>query len=137
MVCTGRANGSLEEKPVTITGAGTSGDKPSIHLIEKKTTFCRICEAFCGLVATVEDGKLVNLEPDPDNPYSRGFACVKGVAGHHFQNDPERVTTPLRRVGGPGEFEPVTWDEALDDIAARLVALRERHGPKSVALEMG
>lgn len=80
--------------------------------IQKKTTFCRICEAFCGMVATVENGKLIGLEPDPDNPYSRGFACVKGVAGHHFQNDPERVTTPLRRVGEPGNFEPVTWDQA-------------------------
>ncbi|MEO3781773.1 molybdopterin-dependent oxidoreductase [Actinocorallia sp. B10E7] len=82
-------------------------------------TYCRICEPLCGLVATVRDDRLVQLRPDPDNPLSRGFACPKGIAMAEVQNDPERVLHPLRRTPD-GEFERVSWDEALDGIAARL-----------------
>ena len=46
----------------------------------EKVTFCRICEPLCGMVATVEDGKLVSLRADKDNPHSKGFCCAKGVA---------------------------------------------------------
>lgn len=100
-------------------------------------TFCRICEAFCGLVATVRDGQVVKLEPDRDNPHSQGHACVKGVAFHQTTHDPDRILTPLRRVGGPGDFAPVSWDEALDDIAARLRAILDRDGPEAIAFYIG
>ena len=87
-------------------------------MTEHKTTFCRICEPLCGMIATVEDGRLTALRPDKDHPLSSGFACQKGIAFTEVQNDPDRVTTPLRRT--PTGFEPVSWDEALADIAARL-----------------
>ena len=72
---------------------------------ESKTTFCRICEPLCGMIATVEDGRLTALRPDKDHPLSSGFACQKGIAFTEVQNDPDRVTTPLRRT--PTGFEPV------------------------------
>jgi len=78
------------------------------------------------MVATVEDGQVTKLRPDPDHPLSKGYACPKGIAMLDVQNDPDRVTHPLRRVGGPGEFERVTWQEALTDIAARLRAIEGR-----------
>ncbi|MDN2495201.1 formate dehydrogenase [Nocardia nova] len=87
--------------------------------IEKHVTYCRICEPLCGLIATVEDGRLRSLRPDPDHPLSRGQACPKGIAFTDIQNDPDRVLHPLRR-NAAGGFERVGWDEALDDIAARL-----------------
>ncbi len=65
--------------------------------IEHKTTFCRICEPLCGMVATVEDGRLTALRPDKDHPLSAGFACQKGIAFTEVQNDPDRVTTPPLR----------------------------------------
>lgn len=99
-------------------------------------TFCRICTAVCGLVATVEDGKVVHARPDPDNPSSQGQACVKGIAYHGVTHDPDRVTRPMKRVG-PGRFEPVSWDEALDDIASRLSAILAEHGPDAVASYQG
>lgn len=99
-------------------------------------TFCRICTAVCGLVATVEDGKVVRARPDPDNPSSQGHACVKGIAYHGVTHDPDRVTRPMKRVA-PGRFEPVSWDEALDDIAARLSAIIAEHGPDAVASYQG
>ncbi|RZM15305.1 MAG: formate dehydrogenase, partial [Sphingomonas sp.] len=100
-------------------------------------TFCRLCEAFCGLVATVRDGRVVAVKPDCDNPHSRGHVCVKGMAIAEVTYDPDRVTTPLRRTGPPGEFAPVSWDEALDDIAARLTAIRTRHGGEAIASYLG
>lgn len=56
---------------------------------EGRVTYCRICEPLCGLVATVEDGRLVRLRPDDDHPLSRGFACPKGIAMTDIQNDPD------------------------------------------------
>ncbi|PAL22039.1 molybdopterin-dependent oxidoreductase [Sphingopyxis sp. GW247-27LB] len=99
-------------------------------------TFCRICTAVCGLVATVEDGKVVRARPDPDNPSSQGHACVKGISYHAVTHDPDRVTRPMKRVA-PGRFEPVGWDEALNDIARRLSAIIAEHGPDAVASYQG
>jgi anaerobic selenocysteine-containing dehydrogenase len=105
--------------------------------VTERVTFCRICEPLCGMVATVEDGRLVQLRPDPDHPLSRGYACPKGIAMEGVQNDPDRVVYPLRRTGAPGEFERVTWEEALSDIAARLRALLDTRGPDSLGWYMG
>jgi formate dehydrogenase len=104
--------------------------------IEERVTFCRICEPLCGLVATVEDGELVQLRPDDDHPLSRGFACPKGIAMAGVQNDPDRVTHPLRR-GPYGEFERVSWNEALDDIGLRLRAILDRNSSNSVGWYVG
>jgi len=103
----------------------------------KHVTFCRICEAICGVVATVQDGRVVSIAPDKQNPQSQGHVCVKGVQFHEVANDPERVVTPLKRVGGPGEFAPVSWDEALDDIAKRLKAVLDVGGGEAVAFYIG
>ena len=87
------------------------------------------------MIATVEDGKLVALRPDKEHPLSAGFACQKGIAFTEVQNDPDRVTTPLRRT--PTGFEPVTWEEALSDIATRLTGLLRTHGSGAVGWYMG
>jgi anaerobic selenocysteine-containing dehydrogenase len=65
--------------------------------IENKPTFCRICEPLCGMIATVEDGRLVALRPDKDHPLSSGFACQKGIAFTEVHNDP---TASLSRCAG-------------------------------------
>ena len=87
------------------------------------------------MIATVEDGKLVALRPDKDHPLSSGFACQKGIAFTEVHNDPDRVTTPLRR--GPNGFEPVSWDDALSDIAGRLSVILRRDGSGAVGWYMG
>ena len=104
--------------------------------VEHRSTFCRICEPLCGMVATVEDGRLVALRPDKDHPLSAGFACQKGIAFTEVVNDPDRVTTPLRRVAD-GRFEPVSWDEAMTDIANRLAVIHRRHGPGGIGWYFG
>ena len=104
--------------------------------MEHRVTYCRICEPMCGLIAAVENERLVSLRPDPDHPLSQGRACPKGIAFTDIQNDPDRVLTPLRRRPD-GEFEEVSWDDALDDIAARLSVILARHGGGSMGQYIG
>lgn len=100
-------------------------------------TYCRICEALCGMVATVRDGRIVKIRPDRDNPHSKGHICVKGPALADVAYDPDRVTQPLKRTGEPGTFSPVSWEEALEDIASKLSASIDQHGPESFAMNTG
>ncbi len=87
------------------------------------------------MIATVKDGRLVALRPDKEHPLSAGFACQKGIAFVEVQNDPDRVTTPLRRT--PTGFVPTTWDAALSDIAARMKTILRTHGSGAVGWYMG
>ena len=104
--------------------------------IEHRTTYCRICESLCGMVAEVQDDRLVSLRADKDHPLSAGFACQKGIAFTEVVNDPDRVTTPLRRRAD-GAFEEVTWDNALADIVKRLSEIHRRHGSGAVGWYFG
>jgi anaerobic selenocysteine-containing dehydrogenase len=104
--------------------------------VEEKVTYCRICEPLCGIVATIEDGRVTKLRPDSEHPLSRGFACPKGIAMAEVQNDPDRVLHPLRRRGD-GSFERVSWEGALDEIGERLGRIRDQHGGDSIGWYMG
>ena len=104
--------------------------------VERKRTFCRVCEPACGMVATVEDGRLTKLEADRDHPVSKGFVCNKGIYGADLHNDPDRLRHPLRRTAD-GEFEAVSWDTALTEIAARLTAIKAEHGDSALASYAG
>lgn len=93
------------------------------------------CPDTCAWIVTTENGKAVALEGDPEHPYTRGTLCEKMDA---FLTDvvynPERVLHPLRRVGarGEGRFERVSWDAALDDVAARLQRVIAEHGAEAI-----
>jgi anaerobic selenocysteine-containing dehydrogenase len=98
-------------------------------------TFCALCVARCGAKATITDGAFVALNPDPSHPTGQAL-CVKGKAGPELVNHPERLLHPLRRTRPKGAADPgwqrITWDEALDMVSARLLALAGEHGPESV-----
>lgn len=87
-------------------------------------TTCFNCESACGLLAYVdtEDLSIRKFEGNPAHPGSRGRNCAKGPATINQINDPERLMFPLRRAGerGAGQWEQVSWDVALDDIAGRI-----------------
>lgn len=99
-----------------------------------RTTCPLDCPDACSLLVTVEDGQMTKLEGNPDHPITKGFACVKMYPYPERQNHPERLTHPLKRVGakGEGRFERVTWEEALDDIAAKLGHIVDQHGGEAV-----
>jgi len=97
---------------------------------------CWECSTLCGALLTVEGGRVTHVAPNPAHPASRGAFCVKGIRGlPGITYDPNRITTPLRRAGkrGSGQWTPVSWDEALDDMADRLAAVRAAHGPLAIA----
>src|SRR5689334_14825996 len=104
--------------------------------IEHVRTFCRICEPECGLVADVADGQLINVRPDREHPISRGYACHKGISALDLHRDPDRLSTPLRRTAD-GSWDVADWDTAVDDIARRLRAIIDAHGPQAVASYRG
>jgi len=89
------------------------------------------CPDMCSLIASVEDGKIVRVQGDPNHPYTAGFACGKVNRDADLVNSPERIATPLKRTGpkGSGQFKPITWDEALDEIAAKWKAIIAESGP--------
>ncbi|MBC7938655.1 MAG: molybdopterin-dependent oxidoreductase, partial [Chitinophagaceae bacterium] len=91
------------------------------------------CPDTCALHITVQDGRAVRVQGDPDHPPTQGVLCTKVSRYTERSYDPSRVLTPLRRVGrkGEGRFEPVGWDEALRDIAARLKSLAA-NDPQSI-----
>ncbi|GAA4408508.1 molybdopterin-containing oxidoreductase family protein [Quisquiliibacterium transsilvanicum] len=86
------------------------------------------CPDTCALHVTVRDGRAIRVAGDPDHPTTRGVLCTKVSRYTERTYHPDRVLTPLRRIGpkGSGRFEPVGWDEALDAIAARLQAIAAR-----------
>jgi anaerobic selenocysteine-containing dehydrogenase len=102
--------------------------------------FCALCTAHCATIATVTDGKVVRLESDPDHP-NGGVFCLKGKAAPELVYHPDRLNYPLKRTRPKGDADPgwqrVSWDEALDDIAARLSDIRDRFGARAVALAKG
>lgn len=108
---------------------------PATATVEKKI-YCGICEASCGLVATVQGDEILKLRGDPDHPQSEGFICPKGANFASIRNDPDRVLHPLQRQTD-GSFKPVNWDTALDDIGARLRGLVKAHGTESVGVYLG
>ncbi len=102
----------------------------------EKRTFCRVCEPACGLIATVENEELVALRADREHPISQGFVCNKGIYGLDIHNDPDRLRAPLKRVG-PGEFQEISWDQALEEISQRLTAIKTRWGDSALASYSG
>lgn len=100
---------------------------------------CRGCHGGCVHILTVKDGKVVSVRPDPEAPLNQGHACEKGMTIIEQMYHPDRLLHPLRRVGprGSGQWERITWDEALDEIAGKLSALREEHGPECISAITG
>lgn len=98
---------------------------------ELRRTLCnRDCPDACGIVATVEDGRVVKLQGDPAHPVTDGFLCYRT---NHFlgtQYSPERLTQPLVREGDG--FRPISWEAALDLCAERLVRIRRESGPAAI-----
>jgi anaerobic selenocysteine-containing dehydrogenase len=100
-------------------------------------TYCRMCDPQCGLIATVKDGRVVKIEGDNTHVLSSGHLCPKSVAAADVMYDPDRILKPLKRIGGPGEFVTVTWDDAMTDITRRLIQVRSSFGSTSFATFLG
>ncbi|WP_176952982.1 molybdopterin-containing oxidoreductase family protein [Belnapia rosea] len=94
---------------------------------------CWECGTLCGALLTLdESGRVARIAPNPAHPTSKGAFCVKGIRGlQDWTDHPDRLLHPLRRVGerGSGQWQRVSWDAALDELADGLAAVRSKHGP--------
>lgn len=92
------------------------------------------CPDTCSMLVNVEDGKVTGVRGNPDHPYTRGRLCVKVNNYDEKVNSPDRLLTPMRRIGpkGTAQFEPITWDEALDEIHQRWSGIIAEHGPQAI-----
>ena len=97
---------------------------------------CALCEAGCGLRYEVEGHNIRSVRPDPEDVYSAGYVCPKGIANAELHADPDRLRTPMRRTVS-GDFEAIGWEEAFDLAAGGLARVRERAGADAVAVYFG
>ncbi|MAL95130.1 MAG: nitrate reductase [Haliea sp.] len=96
------------------------------------TSFCRLCMGHCGVKVSRDDaGRITAVEPDREDPFTLGYACFKGMQAAEAHNSPERILRPLKRLPD-GSFEPIGIEQALDEIAERLDAIRQRKGPVAI-----
>jgi formate dehydrogenase len=114
-------------------GVDRNSDRP----VRQLQTFCRLCEAQCGLLASVQGNHIVKIEPNPAHVLSQGHVCIKASAAAEIIDDPDRIRAPMRRTGSAGEFEETSWEQALADIGERLTSLRKRRGNNSLATFIG
>lgn len=95
---------------------------------------CRLCMGRCGIRATVRGDRVVRVEGDPE-ARSQSFICLHGMALREIIHSSARVRRPLKRVGD--SFEEISWPQALDEIASRLMAVQEEYGPQALAVQSG
>ena len=109
--------------------------------IKIRHTICAICNPFshCAIDAYVKDGIVIKVEGNKSHPHNAGTLCSKGAASREYIYNKDRIRTPLRRKGerGSDEFEPISWEEALDVIGDRLNNIKAESGPEAVAFFVG
>ncbi len=104
-------------------------------MVKKIRTACRSCHGGCGVIAQVEDGRLVKIEGDPESPISHGTLCSKGLAMTQLVYHPDRILHPLKK--GQAGWERISWDEALETIARKFNQVSADHGPESIVIGQG
>jgi len=104
-----------------------------------KTHCARMDHGGCGLLVGVEDGQIVQIKGDPEGYLNHGYTCFKGRASAERLNHPDRLKHPLKRAGkrGEGKWQQISWEEALDETAAQLLAIKEKYGAKAVGFGVG
>ncbi len=108
--------------------AGRSVSRTTGRLRRAVPSTCLQCTARCGIIGFLEDDILVKIEGNPLDPNSRGKICAKGLAGLNLLYHPERLLYPVKRAGerGEGKWRRISWEEAIKEIAGRLVTLKKK-----------
>jgi anaerobic selenocysteine-containing dehydrogenase len=103
---------------------------------ETRPSFCRFCFNACAMLVDLEDGRPVAVRGDKSNPIYQGYFCVKGQQLIEAQRHPERLLHSQKR-SADGRYAPIASARAFDEIAQKLAQIRERHGPRAIALYSG
>lgn len=99
------------------------------------STFCRICEALCGLQVTVENNRVTQVHPDKEHVATGGFSCPKGLKQSRMYDSPDRLRYPSKRVGST--WSRISWEQALEEIGAKVKQLHGERGADSIAMYVG
>jgi anaerobic selenocysteine-containing dehydrogenase len=101
---------------------------------EVKST-CGICFNNCGVLIRMENGRAVGIKADPDSPVNKGVLCKKGLASLEYLCSPHRLKYPLKRTGekGEGKWTPISWDDALSEVADAMIRAKRKYGVETVA----
>ena len=103
--------------------------------VQSYKTVCMLCFQVCGLNAQVKDGKLVNVEGMEEHPFSRGILCPRGHRLSQFIYSESRLKYPIKRENS--DWVRISWDEAIDTIAAKLEKIKDEFGARAVAVSVG
>ncbi len=108
-------------------------------MTEMRRSYCGLCHPRCGMLLEIENGKIVKVKGDPDHPISRGRLCQRGRLMRDHVYHPDRINSPLKRKGGrgAGQWQQLTWNQALDEVADKLSGLREQYGAETLAFTHG
>jgi len=97
----------------------------AIQYAQETTTICPYCAVGCGLIVHSRGNEVINIEGDPDHPINKGTLCSKGSSIIQLRDNAQRITEPMYRAKGAKEWQKVSWDWALDQIADRVKAARD------------
>jgi anaerobic selenocysteine-containing dehydrogenase len=103
--------------------------------IKRVKTVCRSCHGGCGVIAHVKDKKVIKIEGDPESPISHGTLCAKGLAITQLAYHPDRVLYPMKKTSG--NWERITWDEALDNVTGKFKDVIKAHGAEAIVIGHG
>ena len=109
-----------------------------------KKTVCMMCHDHCKVAVHVRDGQLIKVEEDREHPRSAVLkptvrACPRARAAAEWFYHPDRLRYPLKRSGerGEGKWQPIPWEQALDEISQKLAEIKESYGPEAIAVSSG
>jgi formate dehydrogenase major subunit len=123
-----KLGGAASILPVSGTASpswATDSPPPKIRWAEETATICPYCAVGCGMIVGTANGTVTNIEGDPDHPINQGALCSKGSSLTQLINSSRRITKPMYRPPGAGEWKHVEWDWALDEIAGRIKKTRD------------
>ncbi|OQY07201.1 MAG: hypothetical protein B6I22_03370 [Desulfobacteraceae bacterium 4572_123] len=99
-------------------------------------TLCRMCDTRCGTGVYLRDGIMVDIRPNEDNPVNKGRMCNRGVAAIDLFYHPDRILKPRKRLSD-GNFSEISWDQAMDEISARMLKIKKTYGARAIAAWKG
>ncbi|MBC7343554.1 MAG: molybdopterin-dependent oxidoreductase [Clostridia bacterium] len=124
--------GGLAEAAGGVSGSGLATLPAAVAGSEKVIpSLCEMCSAKCGILAYVREGRVVKIEGNPKDPQAAGKLCARGSAGMKTLYDPDRLKSPMKRVG-EGKFDPISWDQAFQEIGPKLKELKLQYGPQTL-----
>jgi formate dehydrogenase major subunit len=124
------AGAAISQLPFNMIGKAKANDAPATGALEIKHSVCTHCSVGCSVKAVVQNGVWVRQEPAFDSPINLGSHCAKGASVREHGHGERRLKYPMKMVDG--KYQRISWEQALDEISAKLLKLREESGPDSV-----